>query len=256
VRVPTAKVSKERRGSGWKMQAEERLVDVGEFKINCATLGKGEALLMIHGSDHREDWRVWEPLLQLADSFSLVAMDLVGYGKSSRPSATPDHRVQAQVIRDLVERLSLGKTNLIGSGWGGQVALEFALQWPDSVKSIVLIASAYDKEQLPRLSKLRKPTLIVYAEDDMVTQLKAGYLLRDAIGTSRLEVIGPVARDPKYDFTVSHKLERFRPGQVLQLVRRFMADPSSMLAEPPEMENDLRGMALRKTKDEKDERSA
>ena len=39
------------------------------------------------------------------------------------------------------------------------------------------------------LRKLRRPTLIIFAEDDMVTQLKAGYLLRDAIGTSRLEVL-------------------------------------------------------------------
>ena len=240
------------------MQAEEKLVDVGEFKVNCATLGEGEALVMIHGSKSiREDWRgLWEPFLQLSDSFSLVALDLLGYGKSSKPPETPDHRVQARVIRDLVEKLGLGKVNVVGSSWGGQVALEFALDWPDSVKSIVLIASAYDKEQLPRLSKLRRPTLIVYAEDDMVTQLKAGYLLRDAIGTSRLEVIGPVARDPRYDFTVSHKLERFRPGQVLQLVRRFLADPSSMLAEPPELENDLRGMALRKVDKDKERGTA
>ena len=84
----------------------------------------------------------------------------------------------------------------MGSGWGGQVALEFALDWPDTVKSLVLMASSYDKEQLPRLQKLRKPTLIIYAEDDMVTQLKAGYLLRDAIGTSRLEILGTVAQRP------------------------------------------------------------
>jgi len=35
----------------------------------------------------------------------------------------------------------------------------------------------------------------------------------------------------------------------MQLVRRFLADPASMLAEPPEMENELRGLALRKDTD-------
>ena len=131
--------------------------------------------------------------------------------------------------------------SLMGSGWGGQVALELALDWPEGVTSLVLIASAYDKEQLPRLAKLRKPTLIIYAEDDMVTQLKAGYLLRDAIGTSRIEVLDAVARDPRNDFRMSHRLQKFRAPQVLQLARRFLADPQSMIAEPPEMENDLRG---------------
>ncbi|HUI85654.1 MAG TPA: alpha/beta hydrolase [Nitrososphaerales archaeon] len=228
------------------MQASERLVELGEFTVNCASSGKGEGLVMLHGSDHRESWRVFEPLMQLSDSFNVVALDLVGYGRSSRPLETPDHRVQAQVLKDLVEKLSLGKTNVLGAGWGGQVALEFALQWPDSAKSLVLVSSAYDKSQLPRLEKLRKPALIVYAEDDMITQQKAGYTLRDAIGTSRLEILEPVAHDPRQDFTISHRLQQFRPGQLMQLVRRFLADPGSMLAEPPEMENELRGMALRK----------
>lgn len=228
------------------MQATERLIELGEFAVNCASVGNGEGLLMLHGSDHREDWRVWEPLFQLSDGFKLVAPDLVGYGKSSRPSETPDYRVQAQIVRDLTEKMGLEKTSIMGTGWGGQVALEFALEWPGMVTSIVLIASAYDKEQLPRLKKLRRPTLIVYAEDDMMTQLKAGYLLRDAIGTSRLEVLDPVARDPRHDFRISHRLQEFKPGQVAQIVRRFLEDPTSMLAEPPEMENELRGVALRR----------
>jgi pimeloyl-ACP methyl ester carboxylesterase len=230
------------------LQATEKLIDLGEFSVNYASMGKGDALLLLHGSDHRESWRVWEPLFQLSEGFTLVAPDLIGYGKSSRPLETPDHRVQAQVLRDLTEKLSLGKVNLVGTGWGGQVGIEFALQFPALVKSMVLIASAYDKDQLPRLGALRKPTLIVYAEDDMVTQQKAGYTLRDAVGTSRLEILQPVARDPRQDFTISHRLQEFRPGPLMQLMRRFLADPTSMLAEPPEMEEELRGLALRKNK--------
>ena len=131
------------------------------------------------------------------------------------------------------------------------MALEFALEWPESVESMVLVASSYDKEQLPRLRKMRRPTLIIYAEDDMVTQLKAGYVLRDAIGTSRLEVLDPVSRDPKEDFRMSHRLQKFRAPQLMQLAKLFLSKPEAMVAEPPEMENQLRGMALRK-EDEKD----
>ncbi len=228
------------------MQASEKLLEVGEFKVNCASLGKGETLLMLHGSDHREDWRAWEPLLPLSDSFNLMMPDMPGYGKSSRPVETPDYLAQARIAADMLEKLSVSQASVVGTGWGGQVGLELALQRPEVVRSLVLISSAYDKSQLPRLTKLRKPTLIVYAEDDMITQTKAGYLLRDAIGTSRLEILGAVAKDPTRDFTISHKLPAFRPGPIIQLMRRFLADPQSMLAEPPELENELRGMALRK----------
>jgi pimeloyl-ACP methyl ester carboxylesterase len=233
------------------LEVAEKGVAVGEFSVNFATVGSGTPLLMLHGSDPRETWRVWEPLLGLADSRKIIAPDLLGYGKSSKPTETPDYRAQAHMLKDFVDRLDVQSLSIMGSGWGGQVALEFALEWPESVASLVLVACSYDKEQLPRLEKMRRPTLIIYAEDDMVTQLKAGYLLRDAIGTSRLEVLDPVNRDPKEDFRMSHRLQKFRAPQLMQLTRLFLGNPGAMTAEPPEMENQLRGMALRK-EDEKD----
>jgi pimeloyl-ACP methyl ester carboxylesterase len=233
------------------LEVAEKGVAVGEFNVNFATVGSGPTLLMLHGSDPKETWRVWEPLLGLADSRKIIAPDLLGYGKSTKPTETPDYRAQAHMLKDFVDRLDVQSLSIIGSGWGGQVALEFALEWPASVASLVLVACAYDKEQLPRLQKMRRPTLIIYAEDDMVTQLKAGYLLRDAIGTSRLEVLDPVSRDPKEDFRMSHRLQKFRAPQLMQLTRLFLGNPGAMTAEPPEMENQLRGMALRK-EDEKD----
>jgi len=233
------------------LEATEKVLDVGEFTINFATAGNGFPLLLLHGGEPKESWHVWEPILSMADTYRLVAPDLLGYGKSTRPEETPDFRAQAQMLRDFMEKLGIQRLSLMGSGWGGQVALEFALDWPESVASIVLVASSYDKDQLKRLQKLRKPTLIIFAEDDMVTQLKAGYLLRDVIRTSRLEVLGAVARDPRYDFRMSHRLQNFRAPQVLQLARSFLLNPEAMVSEPPEMENELKGMELRG--DQKDE---
>jgi len=233
-----------------RLEPAEKELAVGEFTVNFASAGSGEPLLLLHGSEPGEDWRVWLPLLPLADSWKLFAPDLLGFGKSTKPAELPDYRAQARMLRDFVERLGIGRLSIMGSGWGGQIALEFALEWPESVASIVLIASAYDKEQLSRLRKLREPTLIVYAEDDMVTQLKAGYVLRDAIGTSRLEVLDPVARDPQQDFRMSHMLQKFRAPKLLQLTRLFLSKPEAMVAEPPEMEEELRGMAMKKQEDE------
>jgi len=228
------------------LEATEKTLVVGEFTVNFATAGNGFPLLLLHGSEPQESWRVWEPMLGMADTYRVIAPDLLGHGKSTKPDETPDFRAQAQVLKDFVEKLGVRKLSLMGSGWGGQVALEFALDWPESVASLVLVASSYDKDQLKRMQKLRKPTLIIYAEDDMVTQLKAGYLLRDAIRTTRLEILEKVAGDPRYDFRMSHRLQKFRAPQVVQLARSFLSNPEAMVAEPPEMENELKGMELRK----------
>ena len=228
------------------MQPEEKQIPVGEFQVNYAAAGNGESLLLLHGSEPMETWRVWEPMLSLSDRHKLIMPDLLGHGQSSKPIETPDYTVQAHAMKDLLEKLGVSKIGLIGAGWGGQVALEMAMAWRDAVRAIVLISSSYDKDQLRRLEKMRRPTLIIYAEDDMVTQLKAGYMLRDAIGTSRLEVLDAVSKDPSQDFRMSHRLQKFRGPQVLQLVKTFLSSPEQMIAEPPELENELKGMALRK----------
>ena len=90
------------------------------------------------------------------------------------------------------------------------MALEFAINWPERVASMVLISSTFDKSQLLRLKKVGRPTLIIWAEDDLVAQVKAGYVLRDAIRTAKIQVLDPVAKNPQFDFTIAHKLERYR----------------------------------------------
>jgi pimeloyl-ACP methyl ester carboxylesterase len=238
------------------VQTTEKTENIGEHSVHYAVAGSGDPTVLLHGGDKRESWKVWEPLLDLSANRMLLMPDLVGFGGSSRPTETPGHSAQAEMISDLLERLGLRDVSLIGSGWGGQVAIELAMTSPNLVKSVVLIASTYDKEQLPRLQGLKAPTLIVWAEDDLVTQLKAGYLLRDAIPRSRLEVLPPTAKDPAYDFTIAHKLQRFRTKETLELITRFLADPDLAVLQQPEMENDLRGMALHKDEGHKDKPAA
>lgn len=231
----------EKKGAG----VEEKVLGVGEYKVNVASSGEGPVVLLLHGEEGRAGWRDWEGFLGLAAGHRLVMPDLVGFGKSSRPDQTPGYKAQAAVVNELLDVMKIGTAAFAGYSWGGQVALEAAMERPERVESLVLVASTYDKSQLPRLSKLGKPTLVVWAEDDLVTQLKAGYLLRDAIRTSRLEVLPPVAKDPRYDFTSAHRLLSSRTGEVFWLIERFLASPSSATAEPPGLEKELRGMALK-----------
>ncbi|MBI2648177.1 MAG: alpha/beta fold hydrolase [Thaumarchaeota archaeon] len=234
--------------------AKESLLEMGEFTINCATAGQGKHLILLHGGDTRESWMTWESFLPLANWYSLIMPDLIGFGKSSRPNETPAYTVQARIVAEMMDRLSVPTGVLVGSTWGGQVALQFAIDQPERVEGIVLISSTYDKSQLPRLRKVRRPTLILWAEDNMVAQLKAGYLLRDAIGTTRLEVLEPVAKDPAQDFTIAHHLERYKSEVLIQKIRNFLDAPQNVVREPPEMEPELRGMALKAEKKEDDER--
>jgi len=222
------------------------VVAVGEYSVNVVTVGSGPVVVMLHGEHPRSSWKDWQGLLGLGDAYRLVVPDLVGFGRSSKSGETPPYTAQARVVHELLDVLKVGEASLVGYSWGGQVALEVALEWPERVDNLVLVASTYDKRQLPLLPKLRKPSLVVWAEDDLVTQLKAGYLLRDALAVSRLEVLPPVAKDPRHDFTYAHRLLESRSEEVSGLVRTFLASPASGVSPPPEIEKELRGMALKR----------
>ena len=133
---------------------------------------------------------------------------------------------------------------------GARSRCEVAINWPKSVDSLVLISSTYDKPQLLRLKNMKRPTLIIWAEDNLVAQLKAGYLLRDSIRTAWIEVLGAVAKNPNYDFTIAHKLERYKKDVIISLIRDFLASPSEKIAEPPELEPELKGLAMKEQKEE------
>ena len=96
-------------GKGVASSVEEKTVEVGEYKVNVASVGTGPAIVMLHGEEKRPSWRDWEGFLGLADSYRLIIPDMVGYGKSSHPSETPDYRAQARVVHELLDVMKVRK---------------------------------------------------------------------------------------------------------------------------------------------------
>jgi pimeloyl-ACP methyl ester carboxylesterase len=239
-------------GEHLKASATVKTIELGEYRLNYAVEGSGPYMVMLHGADKREDWSVWTPLMDLSRQYTLVMPDLIGFGASSRPVETPEYGEQARILHEMLDKLSIPKAILVGTSWGGQVALEFAINWPERVESMVLISSTYDKSQLARLKKVGRPALIIWAEDDLVAQVKAGYVLRDAIKTAKIQVLDPVAKNPHFDFTIAHKLERYRKDVILSMIKDFLSDPQGKIAEPPELEPELRGMAMKEEKESKE----
>jgi len=233
-----------------KASPEIKSIELGEYRMSYASEGTGPTMIMLHGADKRDDWRVWEPLLSLSSDYSLIIPDLVGFGRSTIPVETPDYRAEARILHEFMERLGIEKAILVGTSWGGQVALEVAIGWPQTVESLVLISGTYDKSQLSRLGGMKRPTLIIWAEDDLVAQVKGAYLLRDSIGTSRLEVLPQVTKNPHYTFTAAHKLAKYKKVTITRLIKGFLASPTGMIAQPPELEPELKGLAMKAEKKE------
>jgi pimeloyl-ACP methyl ester carboxylesterase len=118
--------------------------DANGIKTNYLEAGKGDPVVLIHGSGpgvtSYANWRLVLPAL--AENFRVVAPDMVGFGFSERP-ANIEYGLQtwADQVVGLMDTLELPKAHLVGNSFGGAIALRVAAQHPDRVGKLVLMGS-------------------------------------------------------------------------------------------------------------------
>lgn len=91
------------------------------------------------------DQKTLRPWLEpLSDSCELVFYDHRGNGRSARPGdwSRVDHGSWVEDAEALRQRLSLGRIVLFGHSWGGFIAQEYALRFPDSLAGLILCSTA------------------------------------------------------------------------------------------------------------------
>ena len=118
--------------------------DANGIKTNYLEAGKGDPVVLIHGSGpgvtSYANWRLVLPAL--AENFRVLAPDMVGFGFSERP-ANIQYGVQtwADQVVGLMDTLELPTAHLVGNSFGGAIALRIATQHPDRVGKLVLMGS-------------------------------------------------------------------------------------------------------------------
>ncbi len=96
-------------------------------------------VVLLHG--FTSDLRMWHPVAEeLARSYHVVAMDLRGHGRSSAPEEIDAYTAEALAadVLALLEHLDIDVCALVGCSFGGMIALQFAVTWPERIAAIVL----------------------------------------------------------------------------------------------------------------------
>ena len=117
-------------------------VETGAGRFFVRTGGHGAPLLLLHGypQTHVE----WHKIAsRLADRFSVVAMDLRGYGDSvvseSRDGSGMSKRVMGADAATVMAKLGHAKFRLVGHDRGGRVAYRLAFDKPEHLERVAVI---------------------------------------------------------------------------------------------------------------------
>ena len=93
-----------------------------------------------------------------AEGFRVVAWDQLGTGSSDRPTDPSLWTIRRYVEETETVRsaLGLGKVHFLGQSWGGWLGIEYALTYPDNLRSLILENTAGDIPHLvSELNRLR-----------------------------------------------------------------------------------------------------
>lgn len=109
--------------------------------IYRADVGSGETVICLHGIGSSSTSFALQ-IEELSSRRRVVAWDAPGYGQSDDPTSEPDLAAFASAAAGLIREASSGPVHLVGVSWGGVIAARVAIDYPDLVRCLVLIASS------------------------------------------------------------------------------------------------------------------
>ncbi len=126
-------------------ELEHRIVSANGVRLHCVACGAGPTVILVHGFP--ESWYSWRHQLPAlaAAGYRAVAVDVRGYGRSSKPTAVADYRMLKMVgdMVGLVEALGCGTAFIVGHDWGAPIAWTSALLRPDLFPAVAGLSVPY-----------------------------------------------------------------------------------------------------------------
>lgn len=120
------------------------------FTLHFDEWGDAEAppVILLHGFTSTN--RMWGGQVPaLAAEYRVIAPDLRGHGKTTAPEETSDYGIEryAEDLRALMDHLELEAAAVVGCSFGGMIALQFGVTYPERVAALVVsdASPAYDR---------------------------------------------------------------------------------------------------------------
>jgi haloacetate dehalogenase len=132
------------------MNRLESMATVNGLRMHYLRAGEGPPLFLLHGWPQTS--HCWHKVLgPLAETHTVIAPDLRGYGRTDKPKTGYDKRTMAADVAALAEHLGFAKVAVAGHDRGGRVGHRWALDRPDQVERLAVLDIAPTRAMWQRL---------------------------------------------------------------------------------------------------------
>lgn len=142
-----------RRSTTSTATVSHRSISANGIRFHLAEAGTGPLVLFLHGFGGL--WANWRHQLSgiAASGFHVVAADLRGAGETDKPPRGYDAFTLTADVAGMIRALGERDATLVGQGYGGVLAFNTAVMYPDLVRSVVAISAPHPS----RMARLRRP---------------------------------------------------------------------------------------------------
>ena len=108
-----------------------------DIQLNYIEQGQGQPLILLHGNGENCDYFEHQ-IPYFSSNYHVIAIDTRGHGKSPRGEKPFTIAQFAEDLHDFMDEKGITKANLLGFSDGGNIALTFALKYPERVDKIII----------------------------------------------------------------------------------------------------------------------
>lgn len=114
-------------------------VRMAYMDVAPAGTANGRSVILLHGMNFFGE--AWTETIEILgkEGYRVIAIDQVGYGRSSKPIVNYSIGMHAANTKRLLDHLGIKRTDIVTHSMGGMVASRFAASYPDAVENLAMI---------------------------------------------------------------------------------------------------------------------
>lgn len=167
-----------------------------DIRLHYIEKGTGEPLILLHGNGEDGSYFIHQ-MNYFSKKYRVIALDTRGHGWSPRGTKPFSITQFAEDLHDFMNQQEISNAHLLGFSDGGNIALTFALKYPERVKSLILNGANLEPKGVK--SSVQMPIVLEY-------KMASAFAKKSRHALAKMEMFGLMVNEPNIQPKELHKL--------------------------------------------------